>query len=376
MYGHLIRRGIQAATEHFSKEEALEWQANEFARQYPRYHMPVWGTAILAVTAIAFVLLALSLEYTIRLVMVNLAIVESPSSAVVKVYTPISDCEDKKEGVVDVEIEETHIVSDKPITNSIRRTLNRLTEVGGYSARWRGLPVYLGYMIVISVFQILVTSVRRSHLSILGFLVADLGAPLLAARMHCAWTHATITTGYKRPSDRAISRVQWRQLLPVTALTVAVHELAVLTMIATMQVSSKLIERQASNGARAAIAIIPMVIAAGLWIFAIVPVNIILVRKEASMLPESEETLVHFDRTFGNRIIPGLNTLSISQAWASTSGEVWRRVIKLQFKWLAIVTALAMVYFHVTALEVWAIMGDALPALLMSAKARLQTMGL
>lgn len=386
MYGHLLRRGIQAAAEHFSKGEQLEWQANEFARNYPRYQMPPWGVGIVAITTIGFVLLALSLEYTIRLVMVNLAVIESPSSAIVKVYTPLSsDCEDKKEGE-GIEIEETHVVSEKPITNSIRRTMKHLTRQGGSSARWRGLPIFLVYMLVMGAFQLAVMPLRTHHrlsvlsrvspASIISFLIADLGAALMAARIHCAWTHATITTGFKRYSDRCVSRVQWKQLLPVTALKVVVQELVVLTMVVTMQIGSKLIERTASDGCRAAIAIAPMVISVLLWIFVVLPVNIILVRKEASMLPESEETLVHFDRTFGNRIIPGLNNLSIRDAWASVTGEVWARVVKIHLKWVLIVFILAMLYFHVALLEVWAIMGDALPMLLASAKARLQTMAM
>lgn len=370
MYGHLIRRGIQAATQHLSKEEA----ANEFSRLHPQYQMPGWGVAIVAITTIGFVLFAMSLEYTIRLVMVNLAIIETPSNAVVKIYKPISDYDDKKEGVVDVEVEETHVVSEKPITNSIRRTMKQLSKVGGFSARWRGLPIFLVYILITSPFHFLVMTFRQSHRPNMLGPIAELAVALMAARIHCAWTHATITTGYKRYSERVVSRVQWKQLLAPTALKIVTQELSVLTMLITMQVSSKLIERQASNGVRALIAVVPMLVALGLWLFAILPVNIILIRKEASMLPESEETIVHFDRTFGNRVIPGLRNPSIREAWASVSGAVWRRVVVLHLKWVAIIGALAMLYFHVMLLEVWAIMGDALPTLLMSAKARLQTM--
>lgn len=375
MYSHLIRRGIEAATHHLSKEEALEWQANEFARLHPHYQMPPWGVAIVAVTTIGFVLLCLSLEYTIRLVMVNLAIIETPSNAVVKVYKPISEFDDKKGGVVDVEVEETHIISEKPITNSIRRTLQELSKVGGYSARWRGLPIFLVYILVISVIHLLVMPIRQAHrISVIGPL-ADLAAALLAARIHCAWTHATITTGSKRYSERVVSRAQWKQLLAPTALKIATQELSAVAMFLTTQLTAALMERQASTGARAALALIPVLVALALWLFALLPASIILVRKEASMLPESEDTVVPFDRSFGNRVVPGLRTPSIREAWASVSAEVWRRVVMLHLKWAGILAVLAVFYVHVALLEVWAIMGDALPTLLMSVRARLQTLG-
>ena len=107
-----------------------------------------------AVTSIAFVLLAMSLEYTIRLIMVNLAIIESPSATVVKVYEPLKS-EGKENETVHVEIEETLVVPEKPITKSIRRTMQRLRSVGGFTARWRGLGLFFLYIVMMGVVHLM-----------------------------------------------------------------------------------------------------------------------------------------------------------------------------------------------------------------------------
>jgi len=370
MYGHLLRRTLEAASEHLSSEKTGDWQA-----LHDRYQMPVWGTVLIGITTVAFILLDVSLEYTLRLI-INLAIVETPATTVVKVYETIVDQDMKKDEVVDVEVE-TEVVSEKPVTSSIKRTLKHIKNIGGRTAYWRGLHIWLVYALIVMVFHMIAAPMRgHAGLStIVSPFIADMAAALLTARIHCAWTHATITSGYRKYRERVINRVQWKQLLPVTALKVVGQHFFTIAVMASAGVCGALMERQTSNLGRAATALIPISVALFTWLFVVLPVGMMVVRKEASMLDESEETIVPFDRTFGNRIIPGLNTLKLRDNWTSISRDTWYRVVMLHIKFVGIVALVGLVYFHVVLLEMWAIMGDALPSLLRSAMAQLQNMG-
>jgi len=353
----------------------LEYEAGEFGRQHPNFHPPTWGIAMLAVTTAAFILLAMSLEYTIRLIMVNLAIIESPSATVVKVYEPLIS-EGKENEAIHVEIEEMVVVPEKPITNSIRRTMRHLTSVGGFTARWRGLGLFLLYVAVLGVVHLIFStfSVRRNHrFNLLNF-AADMIGSLAASRIHCAWTHATISTSTKRFRDRVVSRSQWKQLLLPTALLVFLQEASIFAIVLSGRGSYELSRTYTSPAGRALPFLIPLVVALALWLFVLLPAHVVLIRKEASLLPAEDETIVPFDRTFGNRVVPGLTILSLRDAWKSFGSDAWRRVVVLHVKFFAITLVVFVVYTQVLLAEFWAIMGDALPTWLCSAKARLHTL--
>lgn len=338
--------------------------------------MPPWGIAMIVSTTIAFVLLTMSLEYTIRLVMVNLAIIESPSATVVKVYEPLKSG-GKENDAVDVEVEETLVLPEKPITSSIRGTMRRLTTVGGFTARWRGLGLFLLYVAVILgvnlLFSVFTPRFLRSP-----FMngLAEITSALAASRIHCAWTHATISTSTKRFRDRVISRTEWGQLILPTALVVIARDIILLAITLSVYVSYGLSRTYTTPAGRILPFLIPIFLAPTLWLFVLVPAYVVLIRKEASLLPTDDETIVPFDRTFGNRVVPGLTVLSVRNAWKSFGNDAWRRVVKLHIKWLAITFVVGIVFSQVLLAEAWAIMGDAFPMLLCSAKAKLQTMGL
>jgi hypothetical protein len=354
----------------------LEYQANEFVRQHPNYQLPPWGIAMFAVTSIAFVLLAMSLEYTIRLIMVNLAIIESPSATVVKVYEPLKS-EGKENETVHVEIEETLVVPEKPITKSIRRTMQRLRSVGGFTARWRGLGLFFLYIVMMGVVHFIFSIFSRPHpvraFTLTNF-AADMTGALAASRIHCAWTHATISTSTKRFRDRVVSRSQWKQLLLPTALKVVLQEATLFAIALSAHASYELSRSYTGPVARALPFLVPLLVAPTLWVFVLIPTTVVLIRKEASLLSADDETIVPFDRTFGNRVVPGLTVLSLRDAWKSFGSDAWRRVVMLHVKFIAILLMVGVVYAHVLLAEAWAIMGNALPTLLCSAKARLQTM--
>lgn len=76
-------------------------------------------------------------------------------------------------------------------------------------------------------------------------------------------------------------------------------------------------------------------------IFVMIPAYVILVRVQASLLPEDTETIVPFDRSFNGHIEPavigGRGHATVRDAWVSFSKPAWRRVMILYVKLTAII---------------------------------------
>lgn len=73
-----------------------------------------------------------------------------------------------------------------------------------------------------------------------------------------------------------------------------------------------------------------------LFVLLQIPATVTLVRVAASMLPEEDETIVPFDRTFGGKttpaIIGGQGKIGLVEAWRSFPWASRRRLLKLMLK--------------------------------------------
>ncbi|RYF45631.1 MAG: hypothetical protein EOO38_15665 [Cytophagaceae bacterium] len=96
-------------------------------------------------------------------------------------------------------------------------------------------------------------------------------------------------------------------------------------------------------------------------IFLCLPAIVTLVRIEASILPEDQDTIVPFDRSFGGKVVSqmhgGSGKVSFLDAWRSFNWEARRRLIKLFVKVVLIVGALVFVTVHVLAGEMMIVFG-------------------
>ena len=67
-----------------------------------------------------------------------------------------------------------------------------------------------------------------------------------------------------------------------------------------------------------------------------VPANVILFRCQASLLPEGEQTIVPFDRTFQLESVRDRGHASMAEAWRTFSGAAWKRLVALYVKVTAV----------------------------------------
>jgi hypothetical protein len=64
----------------------------------------------------------------------------------------------------------------------------------------------------------------------------------------------------------------------------------------------------------------------------LLPLNIILVRVQASLLPVEEDAIVPFDRSFGGKVVPavvgGKGYATMSEVWSTFSrSDLWRLLV-------------------------------------------------
>ena len=98
-------------------------------------------------------------------------------------------------------------------------------------------------------------------------------------------------------------------------------------------------------------------------VFAIVfPAQVTLTRVQASMLPEEDESIVPFDRSFGGRVEPavvgGSGCVSMLDAWKTFDWAARIRLIKLYLKVIGLQIFTTLLFIGVFVGEARLIMGD------------------
>ncbi|TLD26317.1 hypothetical protein E2P81_ATG08129 [Venturia nashicola] len=358
----LARRGVQAVHEHIPKDpkEVLK-------------HIPNWGMALLLVTMVAFAVFSSTLEYSVRLLMGTLAMVESTETTTIRAYsaTPPSYSDEdtadmKKDGQAPLfEVEIQTVSTGKPLTSSIRRTMKHIKTVGGCAARWRGLGIFLLYVSLTTLISAPLSSFLRFLPKPCNGIFADMLASVITARLHANFTHKVISMpSFKSIRDRMLSRAQWKELMIPTALSVGAQTTGVCAIAMVFRVSGVIVQDLHQNDAALTwtlpiLAIVPGTFTAiVLGLFMMFPAYVSLVRKEASMLPEEEETIVNFDRTFGGRLTQAATSATLRESWQSFTWEARRRLIKLYVKFFFIMSAVMFVFAHVLILELYIVAGD------------------
>lgn len=103
-------------------------------------------------------------------------------------------------------------------------------------------------------------------------------------------------------------------------------------------------------------------IAIGTIILVVIPADVTLTRVQASMLPEEDESIVPFDRTFAGKVKPeilgGSGAVGMLDAWRTFDRSARMRLIKLYGKIFAIQIALTFMFVFVVIGELRLIMGD------------------
>lgn len=337
--------------------------------------VPIWGVVFIYATIFVATVAISLFSYMLNEVVVTLCMVESPVAAITVSETPSttlspSDKEDADEKETLLESGPTiTLVNQKPITSSIRATLRHLVANAGRFARFRGFKIHALYSILAGTTATFFSGAlpNMPGQAVLG--AAITGA--LLANVHAAWTHKVVGMPTSATFwQRIPSKSHWKTLAAPAALKAVMPYVSLyLTAGVAMLLRLHKVEQESHVTCAQKVGLIArflavVVFAVTCTLFLCLPAMVTLVRVEASILPEDQDTIVPFDRTFGGKVVSkmmgGTGVVGFLDAWRSFNWEARRRLIKLFVKNFFIMVGMFVVVMHVVAFEVFAIMGPAI----------------
>ena len=205
------------------------------------------------------------------------------------------------------------LVKPRPITSNLRGTVKHLRERAGRRSRFRGLGAFAVFLFLRDLIVNCICPAGQYDVSIRSN-VANVVAELALAQFTMAWVHIVISEpSSKRWYRRVPGFRTWVKIAPA-ALVASVGSRV--TFVMPMLVSTW------SNSLQSPLeAIAAAVVALALTVLIEVPATVTFIRVAASMLPEEDEAIVPFDRTFGGKVVPavvgGSGHIGLIDAWRS-----------------------------------------------------------
>ena len=274
----------------------------------------------------------------------TLAMIETPGAFAFQIDSPKSEDVDAPlldqktpDSIEDVE-SKVLLVKAKPITAKIFRTMKHLRTQAGPWARFRGLHIAIIYSFVR---HLLVSSL--SHIfPYRQMFLATVVSTVILCRLQMTWAHVVMSLPSKKPWYRRMPTFKSTKNIVVPTILLAVAQEAAIFVPRTI---SKVVGLDLHNPRRymnedlssqkIALLELLLIFVAGLVInlLVIVPARVTLTRVEASLLPEENETIVPFDRSFGGKVEPeilgGSGSVSMLEAWKSFDWSARFRLVKL-----------------------------------------------
>jgi hypothetical protein len=325
----------------------------------------------LALTGISFILAMTAIEYAIRIVALNLALVES-DSGVGSIKLPLDGDSpaDAKAPLLDdyddaVPALPSKAARSEPITASIRSTMTHLKSVGGFFSRFRGASFGLFYGACYFIIYSLLSSVLVTF-GPLGVFGSMMLTSAITCNLRAGWTHATIAA----PSDkgffqRFLPRETAKKLIgPNLRAQLSVGLTQFVTAFGII-IAHGTVQRYGLNWLSINVFLLPIATAISMGVFVILPCHIALIRREASLLPEDAGCIVPFDRSFNGTVTWEFDSCrekffhmySIRGAWKTLDKKILKRAVVLLAKLCAIFIAMNVFFSVLVGVELFVILG-------------------
>ncbi|KAI1211049.1 uncharacterized protein F4807DRAFT_421343 [Annulohypoxylon truncatum] len=326
------------------------------------YEMPGWGLGLIFLDILIFLPLVLVVNYSLHHVFPTLAIVEDPSPPA---YEPVSLNDDAQSFAEDNAplADEAANSQARLVTSSLRSTYRALTAISGWRSLFRGLACYFSLSVATAfVYGILAGT----------FIPSLIAAPVSAialVQLYTAWTHIVISA----PSSKTF----WQRLPPfkkafhATALPMVMYFFAAELSSFVPRMLAYAMSMNLPNPKQPGVipetdkndiwkGVIVLLVSLVLHVFLVIPTQVILTRVQASLLPDEDDTVVPFDRSFASRVEPaivgGKGFVTVKDAWQSFSRASWVRLVKLYVKIFAAGLALGLVWVAVLVPEMFLIL--------------------
>ncbi|EED19068.1 ubiquitin conjugating enzyme, putative [Talaromyces stipitatus ATCC 10500] len=337
---------IALVTEHLVRRSADSDPSEGPADPDPKQPFPLMAVIILYSTLAILCVISGCVGYIYGKVVTTLAAVEDPNP---DVYVRIDD----DHAPLNPEItgdDAADVPPQKPVTSGLKSTISHLTARAGRWAPFRGLLLYILTGLAINI----ITYPMSASFHIYGSAFARFFAEILLANLRVGWIHIVIS----EPSAKSLwSRIpSWRKTFMKIAPAAALRSLAaqIVTFVPLVIVySTKVLEYGSEPSARSPAAALSgafglLALFLVLYVLIQIPAEVTFIRVAASMLPEDDETIVPFDRSFGGKVTPeiigGQGKIGIVDAWRSFSWGSRMRFLGIVGKVFLLQTALGLMF--------------------------------
>ncbi|KAI1877492.1 hypothetical protein JX265_003500 [Neoarthrinium moseri] len=304
------------------------------------YNIPGWAWLVILLDIIVFLPFAYMVGYTLNNIFPVLAMIEDPSPPA---YEPVSlntDADSLAEDNAALADEAARGGQDTQAISSSFRALHRtLYAISGLRSYFRGLAAW----IVLTVSGLIVYSIIKE--TFIPNFVAVIIAGVCLVQLYTAWLHIVISApSPKRFYQRLPPFKQAFQAcaLPTVAymLALEIHTAFPKWLAGAMGMTTldpnnpgQVPQPKAGDSWKG---LIVFIVAIALTVFVTIPAHVVLTRVQASLLPEEDETIVPFDRSFQGKLEPaiigGRGYVTIIDAWQTFSRASWIRLVKLYVK--------------------------------------------
>ncbi|KAI9804192.1 MAG: hypothetical protein M1825_001594 [Sarcosagium campestre] len=311
------------------------------------------------ISVVTYVFAASLLQYAYGDVVGTLTMIESDKQRMyLDAETPTdskepSDSSDTDEKALLIERQGV-LVKQRMITSSICSASRHLRERAGPFSRLRGFGVYLVYQLSAAYFSIVLSNTILDISKPSTPFVAGFFANIIVSSTIMVWTHVVISEPSSKLWFRRMREVGFKtrvKVIPATAIWAFAQQLHVylpFTLYRSLNIDINDLKLDKAGALK--LAAVPL-LAMALWVLVVVPARVALTRVQASLLPDSYQSIVPFDRSFGGKVVSeangGTGILRFVDAWKSFDWHARRRLLKVYLSVIAIQVGLAIAFVTV-----------------------------
>jgi len=226
------------------------------------------------------------------------------------------------------------VFNNEPITKGLFKAERHLVARAGKLARFRGLFLFIIQNMATSALVRAFTAILPGSVPLQGLAAAF--TAVILARLSTGWTHIVISEPSPRTwAQRIPSFKTWKKVAGPTFVTTAAMEVAVslpLYLSSTWGVNHRPDDHAFFAKKSTVIVLLTLV----MTFLVILPAQVVLTRVQASRLPEEDESIVPFDRSFGGKVVPeivgGSGTVGMLDAWKTFGFNSRLRLVKFMAK--------------------------------------------
>ncbi|KAK7959359.1 uncharacterized protein PG986_004213 [Apiospora aurea] len=295
---------------------------------------------LMVANLLLFIPAMLYIGYTLGLVLPTLASVESSQTTYepIPVVDEVDSKGEKSPKAAVPEAEEAGAIKRQPVTASIRAAQQHLRTVT--SAGWRSLFRGFGLALTIHVLSGFIAGPVMMLLPGVPAIVPLFLVDILLVQLNTVWVHSVISTSalpWWRRLPPFVSTLK-ATFLPICAVVLSTAASSGLPTLVLLAMGRPMVEREVGPGLvvrtvekQGGDALLYFAVWFGLMVFAAYPALVVLTRVQASLLPDSDETIVSFDRSLGRTSPQPGAYQTMVDAYTSYSGS-WVRFYKLVAK--------------------------------------------